>query len=997
MKHSLILRAGLVLAILLVFATLAGPIRGQETVLTETFDDASLPEWEHPPEVAVVDGVLRVPAPGFAFRGGLWADLTLSARARYTGQGDLLIVYRWSDAGEYRARLGGDSVALQRVAGSATTELGAVPSTVPSGQWVQLSVTVAGGEHVVTLDDRALLTVTDPDPLPPGGIGLRVEGQATGEFDDLVLTVTGEAPPPDEATPMPEATPVTEPPVPAAGVPAYQALPWIRTGGPIGGLGYDIRYNFADYNIWYVTDAFSGFHMSTDNGLTWFLSNQGITARFGTAGDVIPIFSATVDPHNPNIVWIGTQNTGDIYKSTDGGYTWVAMNNGISQDILPLSFRGFTVDPRSSDIVYAMAEIGSPGWTPDGTERKGLELDLTQGIVYKTTDGGQNWTQIWRGDNLARYCWIDPRDPNVLYVSTGIFDREAANTDVAAGFAGGVGILKSTDGGETWRALNQENGLLDLYVGSLYMHPTNPDVLLAAASQNNWSHYGDEFTGGVFLTEDGGEHWERVLTGELFSGAEFCTSDPNVAYAASEAAVYRSGDGGHTWQRFSHPNDTWGPPGIIAGFPIDMQCDPRDTQRIFVNNYLGGNFLSEDGGRTWQNASQGYTGAMVRHVAIASGQARTAYAGSRTGVFRTDDGGGTWIGLTNPPEGLRIRMNEITGLAVDLTNVDHLLAAPADIAAAVQTYDGGQSWNHVALPGAPSTPLSLVFAPSEPTTVYAAVSPYVCMERPTPAHECNLQGTGVYLSHDGGASWAPTGGGQVKDKAVLAIAVYPQDPYAVYAATHAGEVFRTTDGGTTWTPLSAGLPALPVLDLAIDPSNPSVIFAGLAGGSVYKSTDGGLSWVSSAAGLDPNGTARSIVVDPANSQIVYVADSFSGVYVSTDGGGTWQAINEGLDHRAVNVLALSDDGTVLYAGIEGAGVYRLGTPSGAQPQASPTVQIGPVLPVGTPSEAPPIAPPEVVPLPCGAGGICPGAAALPLALLSLVLVRQRIEARKGRS
>lgn len=116
----------------------------------------------------------------------------------------------------------------------------------------------------------------------------------------------------------------------------------MRTGGPIGGLGYDIRYNFDNHEIWYVTDASAGFHISADHGLTWKASNQGISSFEGTIN--LPVFSATVDPHNPSTTWQAVI-TGDsaigaveycvqnpqiayaggehaVYRSEDGGRTW---------------------------------------------------------------------------------------------------------------------------------------------------------------------------------------------------------------------------------------------------------------------------------------------------------------------------------------------------------------------------------------------------------------------------------------------------------------------------------------------------------------------------------------------------------------------------------------------------------------------------------------------------------------------------------------------------
>ena len=150
---------------------------------------------------------------------------------------------------------------------------------------------------------------------------------------------------------------------------------------------------------------------------------------------------------------------------------------------------------------------------------------------------------------------------------------------------------------------------------------------------------------GIYRTNDGGDTSTHVVEppadrpNEEFSAVEFCTSDPNIAYAGSAAAIYRSTDAGVTWTQMT-PSDVWGPPGVRAGWPIDLQCDPRDTNRLFANNYQGGAFFSEDGGATWINTSQGYTGAQVFTVVVDPHNSARAYvmgaaaAGARTTVGR---------------------------------------------------------------------------------------------------------------------------------------------------------------------------------------------------------------------------------------------------------------------------------------------------------------------------------------------------------------------------
>ena len=721
--------------------------------------------------------------------------------------------------------------------------------------------------------------------------------------------------------------------------PAHTREPWVSTGGPLGGLGYDIRYNFGDPDVWYVTDAWSGVHRSTNRGIDWSPSNAGITAVWGPASDAVPIFSLTVDPHDPDILWAGTQNTGQIFKSTDAGANWIERSQGIDALLRPhLSFRGFTVDPDARDTVYAMGEIGSPSWTDDedGFE-SGLQFDMTQGIVYRSTDAGTSWTEIRRDQNLARYCWIEPTNPDLLYVSTGIFDREASNTDVMLEIAGGVGILKSDDGGTSWDVLDESQGLTDLYVSSLFMSPDEPEVLLAAAAHDAWSGRPPQHTGGVFRSDDGGRSWTRVLQGELFSVVEICPSDSAVAYAASYQATYRSDDGGSNWQRFNRPDGTWGSPGLVAGIPIDMQCDPDDPMRVAVNNYLGGNFLSRNGGETWLSASRGYTGALVRDVAVSPDRASTVFAGSRSGVFRSDDGGGHWVGTQYPPPelilpGAPIKLTEINALAVDPQDPAHIVVSSCETPGLIVSEDEGRSWRLAPLPTGVFCPLSLAFAPEEPGLVWAATAPYGrCKEESgaDPA-ECNTASSGVSLSEDGGSTWRRPGGSDLDGIGTLTVEPHPLQPDTVLVGTHNSGVYRSEDRGDSWSAIGVGppaLPTLPVLDLAIHPLDPSLVFAGLQDGAIYRSTDGGTSFVQSSSGLSPNARIFSVVVDPTDIDIVYAADDRSGVYASTDGGASWHPISLGLVHHAVHSLALSRDGSVLYAGVDGAGVWRLGDPA----------------------------------------------------------------------
>ena len=683
-----------------------------------------------------------------------------------------------------------------------------------------------------------------------------------------------------------------------------QSNTWIRTGGPLGGLGYDIRMHPLYPDTMFVTDGFAGVFKSTDGGYNWFPSNNGIDNKGGPSGDAIPIFCLTIDQNDPDIVWCGMQQQLGIYKSVDCGETWEEKDNGVVEPT-GITFRGFTVDPRSSDIVYAAGEISSTYWA--GKDSIGAAFDKVKGVVYKTTDGGENWNAIWRGENLARYIWIHPTHPETLYVSTGIFDREAANSDHTTNTPGGVGVLKSLDGGKTWQQKN--TGLTNLYVGTLFMHPVHPDTLLAGCATEVYPE-----GNGVFLTTDGGDNWTRVH-GDRAESVEYSLSNPQIAYAGNDAHVYKSIDGGLTFNQVSTGENSWGSPAVQTGVPIDFQIDPRDPERLFANNYGGGNFLSEDGGVTWQTASKGYTGVEVWRVAVSPTDPMRVYAAARSGIFTSADGGQHWEGLNY---GLA-RSQEWTAVAVNPENSQKIIAANYWTATILISEDAAETWQDTGVTLHEGLFWStFVYAPSDSSIVYAG----------TGTRSTNLP-VGIYRSEDGGTSWASANDTLSQDAEIFDLSIDSKNPQLVFVSTKEKGVLKTSDGGINWTAKNNGLPTnVKMQCIAIHPADSQTVYVGAELAGLYKSTDGGENWDLVTSGLAAETDVTSVIFDPVDPSVLFIGSLFSGIYRSMDSGQTWEQINANLSTRAIRHLAISANGQILYAGTYGGGVFRLNDAEG---------------------------------------------------------------------
>ncbi|MBT7371425.1 MAG: hypothetical protein HN816_12300, partial [Gammaproteobacteria bacterium] len=525
---------------------------------------------------------------------------------------------------------------------------------------------------------------------------------------------------------------------------------------------------------------------------------------------------------------------------------------------------------------------------------------------------------------LARYLVINPDDTDTLYLSTGIFDIEANNSDCDAGLIGGEGILKSTDGGTSWTAVNQ--GIEDLYLGSLRMHPTNPEILFAGAVGVDACQGTASGGGGLYRTENAGSSWQRVepaLMNGPISAVNFSPSNPSVIFAAFENAVYHSTDGGETWSVYTKDGSRgYGPLGINAGIPIDLIVDPDDPEVVFANNYGGGLFRSEDSGQNWTDASNGFSGAVIYEIATLPGKGTGVIAAAKSGVFKSNEYGNGWSGLARGDAG---SIFEGAAVAAHPGSASIIMQSAQYNGELYRSMNGGKDFDLVYThPGDEHQISHIVFAPSNPEIVYAGVTVSRGFEA--------ADGPVILKSTDGGKSFSELSVGTLLDaRYVRDLTVHPTDEDTLYIASSdpdvgdddlLGAVIRSTDGGEVFNEVLANGNFG-----AIDVDATGTVIAGALWGAnsagIYRSTDGGATWsgpFTTGLGFEPFIT--DIVRHPTDGRL-FAAELYSGIYVSADEGNTWDEFPSGLaglENRAVNALAIND--RVIYAGTQGGGVFR---------------------------------------------------------------------------
>jgi photosystem II stability/assembly factor-like uncharacterized protein len=845
-------------------------------------------------------------------------------------KGGLRVHYLINKMGRYVVTLQANSILLSKeTADGSSQALRQVRSAIVNDVWNEVEIRNVRGQIEIRLNKTLQMRHLDGQPFFIGFPALETLLDSDVSVDNIVLAV--------------EESPLSF--IPAPNI-------WHSTGGPSGGIGYDIRIHPRNHDIVFVTDVLCGVSKSTDGGRTWAPKNKGILDRKGPTEDAVPIFSLTIDPNNPHIIWAGCQYCNGIYRSHDTGETWEKRNGGVEASDR-ISFRGFAVHPEDSNTVIAAAQIQ--------TTTPGRQFELSYGVFYKTTDGGLNWDKIEGDSSINRVAIYHPARPDIVYCSTGIFDTEALNSDKnkVPPDPGGVGVLKNFRGGDG-RWIRKNHNMANLHIGFLDMNPLNPNILYAAGYSDVWK---DILPGRLFRTDDGGENWHTLDAGgeggDSFTVIAVAPSDTHCVYAASHSAFYRSDNGGRSWLKlWREREETWGPVGLLVGFPISIAVHPVDKRKVYINNYGGGAFVSRDAGETWENSSTGYSGADIRAIHADPLDADRVFVAGRSGPFRSENSGKEWKGIAR---GFGIQANYIMTL---IPNSSSILASGDDHFGIVKSTDSGDTWAPVFpsaglnLPGITKDFISTIAVyAKDPRVIYAGArkTPFIGSFDPSPAASL-----GIFRTTDGGATWSRFNDGLDENQTVInEIAVHPGDPNTAWAGVYQHGLFKTQKVGsrTIWVEKNNGLGSTDIRCIAVNPRDPDILYAGSGdGGGLYKSTDGGENWASINNGirihcpsyLSPIGKTDfgldlksypasyfssyypidwtkilDIVLDPAEPDRVYVCDLSSGVYGSNDAGAHWSLMNDGFRNRAVACLAISSDGKVLYAGTYGAGVYRM--------------------------------------------------------------------------
>jgi photosystem II stability/assembly factor-like uncharacterized protein len=708
--------------------------------------------------------------------------------------------------------------------------------------------------------------------------------------------------------------------------PSYLGLlHWRMLGPSRGGRVVAVAGDPVNKQVFYFGATGGGIWKTDDGGIGWHNVSDGFV-RTGSVG------ALAVAESNHNIVYAGMGEAcvrgdasyGDgVYKSTDGGKTWTHLGLEATRSIARVR-----VHPKNPDIVY-VAALGDP-WGP--SPERG---------VFRSRDGGRTWQKILYHNPQAGAADLvmDPTNPDVMYASTLEMQRFPWGLRSAGP---GTGLFKTTDGGDTWTELTNNSGLPSGLKGriGIAIAPSRPQRVWALID----AELGKK---GIYRSDDAGQTWrhlsddaELTMRPWYYHHIFADTKDPNLIYVLNVGA-WKSTDGGEKFVPFRPPHgdhhDLWidpaDPSRIIEGndggaavsfnagqswsstlnqptaqiyhvvadhqFPYHVYGSQQDNTTIALPSRSDfGRITIED----WETVGGGEDG----YIATNLTDSNVVYAANHHWLTRYDRRTKQVRDISPNPEthygwgaaDINFRFWWTYPVMTSPTNPKTLYVTSQFVH---RSLDEGQSWQVISPDLTRHDPKTLEHTPSY-------------------GHEETGEYWGPITREAYGPEWYAT---------LFSFAESPKDSNVLWSGSDDGFVHVSRDGGKNWTKLN--LPDLGEFALIsiIEPSPHNAAEAYVAATRyklqdnrpyLYKTSDYGKTWTKITTGIPDYDFTRVIREDTARPGLLF-AGTETGVYVSFDDGGRWQPLKIGLPVVPVHDLLVKDGDLV--AATHGRGFWVL--------------------------------------------------------------------------
>jgi photosystem II stability/assembly factor-like uncharacterized protein len=686
------------------------------------------------------------------------------------------------------------------------------------------------------------------------------------------------------------------------------AMEWRLIGPHRGGRVVAVAGDPVDPLTFYFGACGGGVWKTTDGGVYWENVSDGF---FKTAA----VGAIAVADADPNVIYVGTGEAcirgnvihGDgVYKSTDAGKTWTNVGLTDSRHISRIR-----IHPHDPNLVY----VGALGHAFGPNQERG---------VFRSRDGGKQWERVlFKSDHAGiADLAMDPTNPRILYAA--VWDVIRRPWELVSG-GPDSGIWKTTDGGDTWTDITDRPGLPKGLKGRIGI------AVSPARSGRVWALIEAE-EGVLFRSDDGGETWERICEERdlrqrpwyymhIFADPQ----DPDTCYVLNLRA-WKSTDGGKTFTPLTTPH----------GDNHDLWIDPRNPRRMIEGND-GGACVSFNGGETWstiynQPTAQFYhlttdtrfpyhvygTQQDNSAIAVPSRSSRGAIPWGECYPVGSSESGHIQVRPDNPNIVYSGAIGSAPGGGGVMLRYDHSTQQTRIITVWPEIYGG---WGAKDIKYRFQWTYPILISPHDPTVLYTC-------------------GNHVFRSRDEGTSWepispdltrndvtklGPSGGPLTKDTTgaehyctIFAFTESPHERGVFWAGSDDGLIHLSRDGGATWTNVTP--PDLPewttICSIEVSPHDPATAYVAATRYKLddfrpflYKTADYGKTWTAITNGLVDGDITRVIREDPVRRGLLY-AGTENGVRVSFDDGAIWQSLQLNLPAVPVHDLAIKDDDLV---------------------------------------------------------------------------------------